>query len=153
MIRSLLAAALLASASTAALAHDYKAGALRIDHPWARPAASGNSAAYMTIVNNGGKADRLLGVQSAAAGKAEIHETVRDGDIMRMRPLPDGLELPPGGTVELKPGGAHIMMLGIASELKEGSVAPMTLRFRDAGEVHVELKIEKGGHATEGHKH
>lgn len=150
----LSAAALIAALlAPAAFAHDYKAGALAIEHPWVRPAASGNSAAYMTIINAGAKPDMLLGASSAAAGKVEIHETTRDGDIMRMRPLPDGIALPAGGTVELKPGGAHMMLLGIASELKEGAAAPMTLRFRDAGEVQVELKIEKGGHAAGEHKH
>ncbi|MGE0613225.1 MAG: copper chaperone PCu(A)C [Hyphomicrobiales bacterium] len=151
--KSALFALMLAAGASAALAHEYKAGSLDIGHPWARPAAAGNSAAYMTIVNGGGKPDVLLGASSDAAGKVEIHQTVRDGDVMRMRLLPDGLELPAGGTVELKPGGAHIMLLGVKSELKEGATAPMTLRFRDAGEVRVELKIEKGGHAAEGHKH
>jgi periplasmic copper chaperone A len=101
----------------AAQAHDYKLGSLEIKHPWARATPKGAAVAggYVTIVNTGKEADRLIGGSSPVAGRFEIHEmAVRDG-MMRMRALPRGLEIMPGATVELKPGSYHLMFMNLSS--------------------------------------
>jgi copper(I)-binding protein len=105
----------------------------------------------MTIRNKGDAVDRLTGGKTPVAGKVEIHEmSITDG-IMKMRALENGLELPPDGEVALKPGGYHIMLIGLESPLKEGTKVPMTLTFEKAGTVDVELSVEKIG--TNAHNH
>lgn len=146
-------AVVLALAAGTAAAHDYTAGTLKIGHPWARPTVAGQpvGGAYLKLENTGKQADRLLGGSSAAAERVELHEMARDGDVMRMREVA-GIDVPPGGAVELKPGGYHVMLMGLKAPLQVGSSVPLTLRFEKAGEVKVELKVEAGSAASE-HKH
>ena len=143
----LLAALLLATPATA---HDYKAGDLQIGHPWARPTAGKVGGAFMAIANTGSQPDRLLGATTSAAEKVELHQTIRDGDIMRMRPV-DTIPVVPGEPVALKPGGLHIMLIGLKAPLKVGDKIPLTLRFERAGEVKVDLAVQAGG--GEAHSH
>jgi copper(I)-binding protein len=137
---------LLALAATAAAAHEYKAGAIEIDHPYARSTAAGqpNGGGYMKLVNGGGAADRLLSVSANVARSVELHEMAMDGNVMRMRQV-DGIALQSGQTVELKPGGYHVMFVGLKAPLKAGDSFPMTLKFEKAGEVKVQVKIEAPG--------
>lgn len=143
----LLLAALLSATAPApapAQAHDYKAGSLEIGHPWARATVPGMraGAAFLTVANHDGvAADRLVAARTPAADKAELHEHVRDGDVMRMRPVAGGIEIPPGATVALAPGGLHIMLIGLKAPLAAGSRVPLTLVFERAGEVAVELAV------------
>jgi copper(I)-binding protein len=140
------AAALFAFGSAIpATAHDYEAGALSIGHPWARPSIGDtpNSAAYMTLANRGQQADRLVEVRSDVAASIELHTHIRDGDIMRMRKVEGGIEIPSGATAELKPGGYHVMLLGLTRRLTEGSAFAMTLVFERQGEVKVDVKVQK----------
>lgn len=139
-----LATAAALAAAVPALAHDTKAGALQIKHPWIRPTPPGapTGGGYLTIVNTGPKPDRLLGGSTQAAARLEVHEMSMDGAIMRMRKLDDGVAIPPGGTVELKPGGMHIMLIGLKAPLKVGDRVPAILRFERAGEVKVEFAVE-----------
>ena len=158
-----LAATLAVAVATAflstAIAQEYKAGSLKIDHPWARPTigSSTNSAAYMTLSNSGDKADKLLAVKSDAAEHVALHESRMDGEIMRMVPVKDGIEVPPHGAVELKPLGLHVMLMGLRKPLKEGEKFPMTLVFAKQGDVKVEVKVEKNPEAKksgqETHQH
>ncbi|MCB8839230.1 copper chaperone PCu(A)C [Aurantimonas sp. VKM B-3413] len=133
----------LATASGAA-AHEYKAGAITIGHPWARatlpnaPVAGG----YMTIDNTGSEADRLIGGSTPAAKAVEVHEMSVDGGVMKMRQLPDGLEIPAGQSVTLKPGSYHLMLIGPTERLTKGMRVPLTLKFEKAGSVAVELAVE-----------
>ncbi len=143
----LLAACLLA---TPALAHDYKAGDLQIGHPWARPTAGKVGGAFLAIANTGTQTDRLLGGSSPAADKVELHQTIRDGDVMRMRPV-DTIPVVPGEPVALKPGGLHIMLIGLKAPLKVGDKVPLTLKFERAGDVQVDLLVQAGG--GEAHSH
>jgi copper(I)-binding protein len=153
--RFALAAAFLA-AGAAAAAHDYRAGPIRIDHPWARPTVSGQGAGggFMLLDNSKGGADRLLAASSPAAERVELHSMAMDGDVMRMRQI-DAIDLPAGQTVALKPGGLHFMLIGLKRPLALGSRVPMKLRFEKAGEVSVEVVIENAPAAPDhsGHKH
>ena len=125
-----------------------------IEHPWSRATAPGVkiAAGYLTVVNKSGAADRLVSASSPAAARVETHVTVKDGDIFRMREV-KGYEIPANGRFELKPGGAHLMLVDIKQPLKEGERVPLTLRFEKAGEVKVELAVEKGASAPTGHGH
>src|SRR5690606_26613858 len=103
--------ALIFAGAHGVLAHEFKFGDLEIGHPWSRATPHGAQVAggYMTITNQGSSADRLVSVSSDISDKAEIHEmAVKDG-VMTMRPVEGGLEIPAGATIELKPGGYHLM--------------------------------------------
>ncbi|WP_298499033.1 copper chaperone PCu(A)C [uncultured Maritimibacter sp.] len=104
---------------------------------------------FMTITNAGDSDDRLIGASSAVAGRMEIHEMAMDGDVMRMRELADGLVLPAGETVTLKPGGYHVMFMDLARPLVEGETVDVTLTFEKAGDVTLPLAI--GAPNAEGH--
>ena len=142
--------------ATAASAHEFQLGSLKIDHPWARPTLPGQSAggAYLSVTNNGVAPDRLLGGSSPAAERVEVHEMRMDGDVMRMRELP-ALELPAGKTVPLAPGGLHLMLNGLKAPLKIGDKLPLKLRFEKAGEIEVLLHVENqpATAADTAHKH
>lgn len=120
-----------------------EAGDLIIENAFARATRPGAPVAvgYMTIVNDGDEGDRLIGMSSPLAERGEIHEMAMDGDVMRMRALPDGLPIPAGETVTLAPGGYHLMFLDLAGPLVRGEVAPVTLTFEIAGEVSLSLSI------------
>jgi copper(I)-binding protein len=150
----LLAVVLLALAGSAA-AHDYSAGPIKIDHPWSRATPKGASVAggYMKITNTGTTPDRLIGGSTAAAPKFEIHEMSMDGGVMKMRALPKGIEIKPGQTVELKPGGYHLMFVGITAPLEQGKRVKGTLEFEKAGKIEVEYAVEAIGSTPKGGGH
>ena len=128
----------------AAFAHEYKIGDLVIDHPVSRATLANApvGGGYMTIRNMGNEADTLLGGASAVADKVEVHEMSMDGDVMKMRELSKGLEIPAGGEVKLMPGGFHIMFMGLNQQLIEGEEFSSTLTFEKAGTVEVNFSIE-----------
>jgi len=149
-----LALAALLTAS-AAKAHEFQLGALKIGHPWARPTLPGQGAggAYLRVTNNGGVPDRLLGGSAPAAAQVEIHEMRMEGDVMRMREMA-ALELPAGKVVTLAPGGLHLMLTGLKAPLKLGDKLPLKLRFEKAGEIEVMLHVEQQPAApADAHKH
>jgi periplasmic copper chaperone A len=152
-MKSVLLAAMLAFAAGAASAHDYKAGSLEIQHPWSRATPKGATVAggYLKIVNKGTTPDRLIGGSTVAAPKFEIHEMSMDGGVMKMRPLPKGIEIKPGQTVELKPGGYHLMFVGITAPLEQGKRVKGTLEFEKAGKIEVEYAVEAIGGMPKGH--
>lgn len=129
------------------LAHDYRVGSISVGHPWTRATPPGPSVGggYLTLRNEGEKADRLIGASSPVAERVEIHAMEMEDDVMRMRKLEDGLEIPAGATVELAPGGIHIMMIGLQEPIAEGDMVPLTLVFEEAGEIRVELVAERIG--------
>ena len=147
-----LAAATAVAVSSPVLAKDAKAGPIRIETLWARPTPPGapTGGAYMTLVNTGAQADRLLGGSSPVSARLEVHEMSMADGIMRMRKL-DGLAIPAGGTVALKPGGLHIMLIGLKQPLKIGDRVPATLRFEKAGEVAVEFRVQAPPAAAPAH--
>lgn len=155
---TLFAVALCAAfAASPAFAHDFTAGSLKIAHPWARatPKGAAVGGGYLTITNTGTTPDRLVKGTSDVATGFEIHEMSMSGGIMKMRPLPDGLEIKPGATVEFKPGGYHLMFTGLKKPLEKGQRVNATLEFEKAGKVDVYFTVEAigapagGGH--EGH--
>lgn len=150
--RHLLAASMLALASLAASAHDFKLGAIDIGHPHARATSAGQAVGGGFLkLSNGGAADKLVSASTEVAKSVELHTMRMEGDVMRMRQL-DAIELPAGQTVELKPGGMHLMFMGLKAPLKAGDSFPLKLRFEKAGEVTVQVKVEAAGASTK-HTH
>jgi copper(I)-binding protein len=102
--------------------------------------AAGNGAVYVLIENRGTEPDALLEATSDAAATVEFHETRQEGGVMRMRPVPR-MDVPPGGRIEMKPGGYHIMLLGLTRDLHPGDTVTVRLRFEKAGEQSVEAPV------------
>ena len=150
----LIAATLPLLAPSYAIAHEFKVGSLVIGHPWSRATPPGAQVAggYLTITNTGTEADRLISGTSSFSKMVEFHEMKMENDIMKMAELANGLEIKPGETVELKPGGLHIMFMGLTTRLKEGDMVTGTLVFEKAGTVDVEYKIDAIGAKDSGAK-
>ena len=108
---------------------------------WARTSVE-VGAVYVTIKNQGNESDRLIGVSTTAAKTVEIHESFMDGDVMGMRPVEGGLEIPAGETVKLKPGGHHIMLIDLVEPLLIGHDITLTLQFEKSGEIVLEVEIK-----------
>lgn len=127
--------------SVAALAQSK--GDIEIEKPWARatPPGAAIGGGYLVIRNKGPAADRLVGVSSPASARVEIHEMTMEKDVMRMREV-KGVDVPAKKSVELKPGGYHLMLIELKAPLKPGDKVPVTLRFEKAGEVKSELAVE-----------
>jgi periplasmic copper chaperone A len=144
--------ALWAGAVVAANARDYKVGSIEVTQPWSRALPKGAAVAvgYMKITNMGTEPDRLMGGSTPVAGRFEIHEMNMDKGIMTMRPLPEGLEIKPGQTVELKPGATHIMMLDVKEPIERGKSFKGSLKFEKAGSVDVDFAIQSIGATSPG---
>lgn len=134
-----------------------KAGELEIETPWTRatPPSATAAAGYVKIVNTGAKPDVLLGATTDAAEKAELHESATDDKgVSTMRPLPDGLTIAPGKSAELKPLGAHLMLLGLKEPLKAGKTITVELKFKEAGTVSVPFEVKPiGAKGAQAHEH
>ncbi len=128
----LLATPVLASSAT-----------IQVSKAWARPAAQGgNGAGYAVITNSGPESDKLTGAVSPVAARIEIHESmVMNGQAM-MHPHPGGLAIPASGAASLKPGGFHLMLMGLKRPLKSGEHFPMVLTFQKAGQVQVDFVVQ-----------
>ncbi|MGE0210713.1 MAG: copper chaperone PCu(A)C [Parvibaculaceae bacterium] len=152
LLRLTLAAALLVPA--AASAHEFKAGALEIVHPWARatPAVAKTAAGYLTVINSGTEADRLVGIECGCAAAAMLHETKVENDVASMRHV-EAVEIPPGGTVKLAPGGIHVMFVGLTAPFKEEDRLDATLLFEKAGRVPVEFYVQGIASTAPSHEH
>jgi periplasmic copper chaperone A len=141
---------------TLAFAHEFKAGQIVIGHPFARATAPAQPAGggYLTLNNQGTTPDRLVSVRADVSSVVELHSMAMEGDIMRMRQV-DAVDLPVGQKVELKPGGLHIMFIGLKAPFKAGDTFPVTLKFEKAGEVTVQVVVEATGAAPASavHKH
>ena len=120
-------------------------GGISIDGAYARPApaAGGNGAVFLTIENAGPAADRLVSASSAAAATVEIHETIDDGGVMKMRPLVDGIAIAGGESADLQPGGKHIMLIGLAAPLVAGQEIELALVFEKAGAITVKAPVRQ----------
>ena len=143
----LVLSSLLSGLATAPVqAHDYQLGSIQIGHPWARATVAGQQAggAFLKLQNNGTAADKLISASAAVAHSTELHSMAMEGNVMRMRPI-KALDIPAGQTVELKPGGLHIMFMGLKAPLKAGESVPLNLKFEKAGEVTVQVTVEALG--------
>ncbi|MGE0698664.1 MAG: copper chaperone PCu(A)C [Hyphomicrobiaceae bacterium] len=143
-----------------AAAADYSVGQIKISTPWSRatPAAAKVAGGFMTIENTGKESDFLIGGSLVRSGRVEIHEMAVEKDVMKMRELPNGLEIKPGEKVTLKPGSFHVMFMELKEPLKEGDSVEGTLVFKTAGTVTVKyavgaLATKSGGHGGHGGKH
>lgn len=130
-------------AASASAPKVFKAGSITVEQPWARatPAGAKVGGGYLRVTNTGPEPDRLTGGTFPIADKVEVHEMSMVNDIMRMKQVPDGLEIEPGASVELKPGGTHLMFLGLREGLSEGQVLKGTLIFEKAGPVEVTYQV------------
>lgn len=135
----LLAAVMVAPA----IAHQYELGKLVIGHPWSRPTAAGMpmGVAYLSITNNGSEAETLISASSPAAASVQFHQTTIADGMARMRPLAE-ITVAPGATVKIEPGGIHLMLVDLKAPLEPGKLVPLTLVFRKAGAITVQLAIE-----------
>lgn len=153
---------LIAAALTTLCAVSAYAQNVTVTDAWARATVTGQKAtgAFMTLTAKDNA--KLVGVSSPVAGVAEIHEMKMDKDVMKMAALPNGLDLPAGKAVALKPGSYHVMLMDLKAPLVKDSTVPVTLTFQDAKGVksNVELKVLVGmqppampSHDHSTHKH
>jgi copper(I)-binding protein len=135
------------SLNTIASAEDYKLGDLEIVDPWGHAPLKGTDVAegFLKIVNHGATADRLVAVTVDFAKTAQIHEMKMNGTTMQMAELKDGLEIPAGATVELKPQSTHLMFMGLSRRPAANEKVPGELTFEKAGKLKVEFVIEAAG--------
>jgi len=127
---------------------------IKIVNAYAR-AAMPNGAVYMELQNTGGAADTLLSAASDAAQAVELHESKMEGDMMSMQPV-EKIEVPAGGTVALKPGGLHIMFIGLKKGWKAGDKFNITLNFEKSGAKTIEVEVKTdtpAGHSMDMDSH
>lgn len=109
---------------------------------WIRkpPASAPVAGAYLKITNHGNVDDKLVGATASVSEMVQVHEMRMDGDVMKMREI-DSLALPAGGSAELKPGGSHLMLIGLLGSFASSDTVEITLRFENAGDVTVPFEI------------
>lgn len=152
MIRRTLLLATVALPLAAHAQNPGGAGPLTIEAPWTRAAGQGGQGAGYLTIRNAGPADRLLSASTPAATRIELHTHLRDGDVMRMRPVED-IPVPANGSVTLQPSGLHLMLIGLTRPFAVGESVPVTLRFERAGEVVVNLPVQAAGARGPAHRH
>lgn len=134
----------LALVSPALLAHDTGAGDVRIEHPFATPAAAGDGAAYLKRLRNVGKqGERLLGATTPVASRVELLAVGSDANAApQMRPVA-ALDLAPGSDLQMRPGrGAQLRLVGLKQPLRDGDTFSLTLEFERAGRVEVKVYVQ-----------
>lgn len=139
-----LALALLLSPVLVAQAHEFSLGDLHIAHPWSRemPPSAPTAAAYFVVHNQGAGAERLLGAETPVAGKAQLHQHLNRDGLMKMEHVP-AVEIPAGGEAAFVPMGYHVMLFELKRPLRDGDRFPLTLHFQQAGDVTVEVVVQK----------
>ena len=147
-----IAVAILAYGIAWGHAEDVTAGGLKISAAWVRATPKGApvGGGYLTITNNGTASDRLIGGSSETSTRFEIHNMSMENGVMMMRPVAAGIEIKPGQTVELKPGGYHVMFVGLKKPFEQGKQIKATLKFEKAGDVSVDFTVEGIGANTGG---
>jgi len=106
---------------------------------------------FLTITNNGTEADKLVSATSPASAEVQIHEMKMEGEVMKMRELPDGVDIPAGGTVALTPGGMHLMFMKPSQPFVVGQAVPLTLSFEKAGSITLEMPVAGVAATTPAH--
>jgi hypothetical protein len=125
----------------------------RVEDAWARPTVAGQAGGGGFLKITSPTPDRLISASATVSRTVELHTMQMDGNVMRMREVP-AIEIPAGQTVELKPGGFHVMFIGLTQTLDVGATFPLTLRFEKAGEVKVDVTVRASPPATAmPHKH
>ena len=140
----ILAATLITALGLAACTAGSSGPQISVEDAWARPvpAAGGNGAVFMRLVNAGDEADQLVGGESPVAGTVEVHKTTMEEGVMKMEHIP-GLEVPPKGEVLLKPGDYHVMLIDVGKPLVPGDTLPITLRFEKSGEMEMDVEVRE----------
>jgi copper(I)-binding protein len=140
-----LAPALPAAAADTMMAHPapLKVGDLEITAAFARATLPGapTGGAYLTITNKGTSPDTLVSVTSPAAGKVSLHTMHMDGSVMKMEPVPGGIQIPAGQTVTMAPDGLHMMFEHLTQPFVQGHAVPVTLTFAHAGSVEIRIPV------------
>lgn len=133
-------------AGGAANAQTSAASTIVVEQPWARatPAGAKTGAAYMTLMNKGGSADRLIAATTPLAGKVQFHKETEANGVSRMREMPS-VEIQPGAKVVFKPGDMHMMLVGLKQPLTQGRTFQLTLQFQKAGAIDVTVPVEGVG--------
>jgi copper(I)-binding protein len=141
MKKHTVAVALLAL-SAAVSGHEFKIGGISIGHPYARPTGPSQSTGggYLTLTSKG-TPDRLVSASATISESVQLHSMRLEGDVMRMREI-GSVEMPADTRVEMKPGGLHLMFVGLKAPLKVGQSFPLKLKFEKAGEVTVDVKVD-----------
>lgn len=134
-------------------AHEVKIGDIVIEHPWSRqsPMKADVAAGFMTITNTGTTDDRLVKATSTVSGMTQIHTMKMEGDVMKMEELKDGIVIPAGGSVVLKPKSLHIMFMGLKQQVSEGESFTGTLTFEKAGTVTIDYEVKGMGADSNAH--
>ncbi|MBO6755362.1 MAG: copper chaperone PCu(A)C [Roseibium sp.] len=147
LLKTLAAAAALSLVSLSAQAGDVTIGDLTLSESWTRatPPNAKAGGGFVTISNSGSESDRLVSAASETANRVEIHEMAIQDGIMKMREMDNGIEIPAGETVTLKPGGLHIMFMGLKGRFEEGTRVPVSLTFEKAGSVDIDLAVAPMG--------
>lgn len=137
---------ILSAAVAAMIAFPCAAADIRVSDAFLRasPKMAQSGAGFLTITNSGAQDDRLIAAAAAVSKKVELHTHVRDGDVMMMRRV-DFIAVPAGGRAELKPGGDHVMFMGLHAPLTEGDTVPVTLTFEKAGTIEVAMPVKAMG--------
>jgi periplasmic copper chaperone A len=150
-IAKLAFAALFVGFAAPPLAQGAGSSSIIVEQPWSRATPSGakTGAVYMTIDNKSGTADRLTGASSDVADKLQIHEMKVENGVMQMREIAGGLPIPANGSVVLKPGSYHVMLIGLKKPLAAGEKFPLTLTFENAGNISVTVPVQAMGAAPE----
>lgn len=142
-IMLLAGAAYSAALPSPAAAGDYDVGSIHLSQPWSRATPKGavSGAGYMTLTNKGAVPDKVSCISDDASAQCQIHSMTMDGGVMKMRPVEGGLEIKPGESVTLKPGGYHMMFLDLKHPLEQGQAVKVTLKFDHAGTIDVEYPV------------
>jgi periplasmic copper chaperone A len=147
LLATTLTAVTLPLLANAALADDYKLGTLEISQPWTRatPKGAETGAGYLTVKNTGSEPDRLISATLSDATTADLHQMTMENGVMKMREIPDGIQIKPGETVTLKPNEYHIMFKGLKQPLVKGQTVAGSLTFERAGSINVEFQVAPAG--------
>lgn len=116
---------------------------LSIGEIWARPGLAGGNSAVYFVIENYGVDDALLSASSDVAEAVELHQTQMEGDQMHMQHMAHGIPVPAGGPTSFEPGGLHVMLIGLKSDLKAGDTFDLTLTFEEAGELTISVTVRE----------
>ena len=142
LLTALLLAVMTFGLTSMTQAQNAKVGSMQIENAYTRATVPGQQVAggFMKIENKGNGADQLVSASSPVAGEMQLHTMAMDGNVMRMREVKT-IDVPANGSVELKPGGLHLMFMDIKTPLKAGEAVPVTLKFQKAGEVEIKVPV------------
>lgn len=150
VVRVITVTVLLAVPSTSA--HQFSIAAIEIEHPFLRatPPNASTGAGYMIIRNKGGEPDRLIGIETEAAGRVEFHRSVIENGVAKMVPIEGGIEIPAGGEFGLGFDGSHAMLVDLTAPIGLGQIIMGTLIFEKAGRLEMDFEVEPIGATLEG---